>query len=125
MVKAAETSFWDDPEVQVSSEWARLDVVGDQVEGTIAKLGKKVWPDGGVSVEIMFREDDAPALTAGQVLLKQALATLKPVPGDFLAVTLGEIERRAGGKSLKRFVVSIKRANGETETVDQTEKASF
>lgn len=112
--------FWDDPDVKVTSEWAKFDEAGDAVKGTVSKLGKRVWPDGNVGVEVKFVEDDVPDLTANQILLKQALFHLKPEAGDVLSVTLGGIEKRAGGKTLKRFVVVLDRKDGESETVDQT-----
>jgi hypothetical protein len=112
--------FWDDPDVKVSTDWMKFDSVGDHVEGTIAKLGKKVWPDGSVGIEVTFKEEDVPAMTASQVLLKTALFQLKPAAGDNLRVELGAIEKRPGGKTLKQFKVDIKRADGSSETVDQT-----
>lgn len=113
--------FWDDPDVQQTSEWMKFDAVGDGVEGTITKLGKRTWPDGNIGIEIAFAEDGAPAVTANQVLLKQALFSLKPEPGDKMAILLGAIEKRPGGKTLKRFKVALTRKDGTTVEVDQTD----
>lgn len=112
--------FWDDPDVQQTSEWMKFDSIGDGVEGTISKMGKRTWPDGNIGIELVFSEPDAPAVTANQVLLKQALFALKPEVGDHLAILLGAIEKRPGGKTLKRFKVGITRKDGSTETLDQT-----
>jgi len=47
------------------------------------------------------------ALTAGQVRLKAELSEKRPDVGDTLTVTLTEIEKRAGGKTLKHFDVVV------------------
>lgn len=113
--------FWDDPDVKVSTDWMKFDAVGDNVEGTIAKLGKKTWPDGSVGIEITFKEEDVPAVTASQVLLKTALFNLKPEAGDKVRIELGAVEKRPGGKTLKQFKVDLTRgSDGSTESVDQT-----
>lgn len=117
--------FWDDPDVKVSTDWMKFDSVGDTVEGTIAKLGKKVWPDGSVGIEISFKEEDVPAVTASQVLLKTALFNLKPEAGDHIAIALSAIDKRPGGKTLKQFKVDLKRKDGESETYDTSSSAPF
>ena len=80
------TGFWDDPDVKQASAWFKFEKAGDRVEGEIAKLGKKVWQDGGIGIEILFADDETPALTASQVLLKQALFELKPAVGDTIGI---------------------------------------
>jgi hypothetical protein len=52
-------------------------------------------------------------LTAGQVRLKAALAEQRPEAGDHLTVTLKQVEKRSGGKTLKHFDVEIKRGSGD------------
>jgi len=52
-------------------------------------------------------KDGEIALTAGQVRLKAALAEQRPEVGDTLTVKLTEIEKRAGGKTLKHFDVAV------------------
>ena len=49
-------------------------------------------------------------MTAGQVRLKALLAEQRPEAGDTITVTLSEIEKRAGGKTLKHFDVKVVRA---------------
>ena len=118
------TNFWDDPDVKVSSDWFKFDAVGDTVEGTIAKLGKRQWPDGSFGIEVTFKEEDTPAVTASQVLLKTALFNLKPQAGDHISMALSSIDKRPGGKTLKQFKVELKRADGETATYDTTSGAT-
>lgn len=115
--------FWDDPELKASSDWVKFDSVGDSAQGTIARLGKKTWQDGSIGIEISFT-DDAPSVTASQTLLKQALWALKPNQGDALRITLAAIEKRPGGKTLKRFKVDLRRPDGENLTVDQTDESN-
>jgi len=51
--------------------------------------------------------DGEVALTAGQVRLKAELSEKRPEVGDTLTVTLTEVEKRAGGKTLKHFDVVV------------------
>ena len=115
-------TFWDDPDVATASDFFKFENVGDEIAGTIARLGKRVWPDGNVGIELLFAEDGKPALTANQTLLRRALFELKPVPGDHIAIKMIEVEKLAGGKTLKRFHVVLKRADGGIETIDQAKQ---
>jgi hypothetical protein len=123
---ATADSFWDDPTIRPpSSEYAKFLTVGDTFGGTIAKLTKKAFDVGTaeerVAPVIMFTEEDAPSITAGQYMLQQALFELRPVVGDKLTVTLTKIIKQ-GLKTHKRFRVELTRtATGQTETIDQTE----
>jgi hypothetical protein len=118
-------NFWDDPDVKVSNDWFKFENVGDEVGGTIAKLGKRAWADGSVGIEIQFKEDDVPSLTASQVLLKAALFHLKPQPGDHITMAMSAVDKRPGGKTLKQFRVDLKRKDGESETYDTASGAAF
>jgi hypothetical protein len=51
--------------------------------------------------------DGEVALTAGQVRLKAELSEKRPEVGDTLTVTMTEVEKRAGGKTLKHFDVTV------------------
>jgi hypothetical protein len=120
-------SFWDDPSVKpASTDYVRFEKVGDEVSGTIAKLGKRVFnagtADERTAVEISWVEEDVPTLTAGQILLQRALFDFRPAPGDHLTVRLSAVEKK-GGKTLKRFAVTLKRADGTEESVDQKDAA--
>jgi hypothetical protein len=107
------SSIWDDPDVVGgSNEFVKFDKVGDSVSGKVDHIGRKVWDDGSVSPQLDLITDDGEArtLTAGQVRLKLALAEKRPEVGDHLRVELTQIEKRAGGKTLKHFDVAVKKA---------------
>ncbi len=117
------TGFWDDPAVKpAGSEFMKFEKVGDEVAGTIAKLGKRVFDEGTAServvVEVTFVEEGVPVLTAGQVLLLRALFDFKPSPGDHLRVRLSGVEKK-GNKTLKKFAVEVRRQGGPVESIDQ------
>lgn len=116
--------FWDDEEVKnaaAGGAYASLKDVGDEVDGEVASLTKRKFNEGKAdertAIEVAFK--DGPTLTAGQVLLMRALYDLRPEPGDHLRIQLAEVEKR-GTKTLKKFRVDLKRASGESESVDQT-----
>jgi hypothetical protein len=106
-------SIWDDPELAVVNEYAKFEAIGDRVSGNITGVFAHRFDDGKVVPKIMLETDDGEiALTAGQVRLKAALAEQRPEVGDNLTVTLTEIEKRAGGKTLKHFDVVVVRGKG-------------
>lgn len=101
-------SVWDDPELRVASDYASFNEVGDSVSGTVTGVFAHRFDDGKVVPKIMLETDDGEiALTAGQVRLKAALSEKRPEVGDTLSVKLTEIEKRAGGKTLKHFDVAV------------------
>ena len=106
-------SIWDDPELAVVNDYVKFDAIGDTVTGNITGVFAHRFDDGKVVPKIMLETDDGEiALTAGQVRLKAALAEQRPEVGDNLTVTLTEIEKRAGGKTLKHFDVVVVRGKG-------------
>jgi len=106
-------SIWDDPELAVVNDYAKFEAIGDTVSGNITGVFAHRFDDGKVVPKIMLETDDGEiALTAGQVRLKAALAEQRPEVGDNLTVTLTEIEKRAGGKTLKHFDVVVVRGKG-------------
>ena len=106
-------SIWDDPELAVVNDYAKFEAIGDKVSGNITGVFAHRFDDGKVVPKIMLETDDGEiALTAGQVRLKAALAEQRPEVGDNLTVTLTEIEKRAGGKTLKHFDVVVVRGKG-------------
>lgn len=114
---ATSSSFWDDPEVRAATErsaFAKFAEVGDRVTGSVARIGVHTWPDGSFGIQIHFKEDDVPTVTASQVLLKQHLSVLRPEPGDCLSIELIGIDR-PDGKTLKKWRVERTR-DGETVT---------
>lgn len=105
-------SVWDDPELRAGGDFITFDAKGDNVSGTVQAIRVKRWDDGKVSPEILLVTDDGEekTMTAGQVQLKAKLAELRPESGDHIVVTLSEIEKRAGGKTLKHFTVESGKA---------------
>jgi len=107
------TSIWDTPELAQSDDYIKFDNIGDTVTGRIIDSRIHRWDDGKVSPQLLLDVGgEEKNLTAGQVRLKAALAEQRPEPGDTITVTLTDIERRSGGKTLKHFDVKVVRGNG-------------
>lgn len=102
-------SVWDDPDLQAGGEFISFENVGDTVSGTINAIRTHRFDDGKVVPQILLTTDggEERTLTAGQVRLKAELAEKRPEAGDHLKVTLSDIEKRSGGKTLKHFTVEI------------------
>lgn len=104
-------SIWDDAEIRTGGEFIKFDAVGDTVTGTITAIRKHQFDDGKVVPQIFLDVDgEERTLTAGQVRLKAELAIQRPEVGDTLTVTLSNVEKRNGGKTLKHFDVTVVRA---------------
>lgn len=105
-------SIWDDPELRTTSTYIRFDQPGDTVTGRITSIQARRWDDGSVSPELHLEADDGEVIvTAGQVRLKAALAEQRPEPGDTITITMTELEKRSGGKTLKHFDVTVDRGS--------------
>lgn len=103
-------SIWDNPEMSVGGDYVKFDQVGDTVTGRILVVGMKRWDDGSVAPQLLLDTPEGEkTLTAGQIRLKAALAEKRPEEGDTLTVTLSDIEKRSGGKTLKHFTVDVTR----------------
>lgn len=103
-------SVWDDPEMRIASDYVSFNEVGDSVTGVVTGVYAHRFDDGKVVPKIMLDTTDGEvALTAGQVRLKAALSEKRPEVGDNLTVTMTEIEKRAGGKTLKHFDVKVEK----------------
>nr|WP_146218320.1 hypothetical protein [Micromonospora acroterricola] len=105
-------SVWDDPEIREGGAFVKFENVGDTVSGTITAVRSHRFDDGKVAPQILLTTDDGEerTITAGQVRLKAALAEKRPEAGDHLTVTFTQNEKRAGGKTLKHFEVTVRRA---------------
>jgi hypothetical protein len=102
------TSIWDDPEVITTGDYIRFENIGDTVTGAIVAVKKHTFDDGKVVPQIILDTDDGEKIvTAGQIRLKAALAEKRPGVGDQLTITLSDVEKRAGGKTLKHFDVVV------------------
>lgn len=102
------TSIWDDPEVITTGDYIKFETVGDTITGTITAVRKHTFDDGKVVPQIILDTDAGEKIvTAGQVRLKAALAEKRPGVGDSITITLSDVEKRAGGKTLKHFDVVV------------------
>jgi hypothetical protein len=108
------TSIWDDPEIKAGGEFVKFENVGDAVSGSVTAIRAHRFDDGKVVPQVLLVTDDGEerTMTAGQVQLKAKLAEQRPEAGDHIKVTLANIEKRAGGKTLKHFDVEVTRGNG-------------
>lgn len=105
------SSVWDDPSMQVGGDYVKFEKVGDTITGTIIEVTAKRWDDGSISPQLLLdTTDGTKTVTAGQVRLKAALAEQRPEKGDHISITLSDVERRSGGKTLKHFDVTVTRA---------------
>lgn len=99
---------WADPDFAIGGDYIKFDNPGDTVTGKVIAVRKHVWDDGSVSPQILLDVDgEEKTLTAGQVRLKAELAAKRPQPGQHVTITLTEIEKRSGGKTLKHFDVQV------------------
>lgn len=104
-------SVWDDPDLRVGGEFVKFENVGDTISGTVNAVRAHRFDDGSVAPQILLTTDagEERTVTAGQVRLKAELATQRPEPGDHVAITHTEVEKRSGGKTLKHFTVQVNR----------------
>ena len=103
-----ELDVWADPDFAIGGDFVKFENIGDTVTGKVIAVRKHVWDDGSVSPQILLDCDgEEKTLTAGQVRLKAALAEKRPQPGQFVTITMTEIEKRAGGKTMKHFDVQV------------------
>lgn len=109
------TSVWDDPELQAGGEFVKFENPGDRIVGTITAIRKHRFDDGNVVPQIHLKDEDGEdrTLTAGQVRLKAVLAEQRPEVGDTLTVVYERAEKRAGGKTLKHFAVTVERGGAK------------
>jgi hypothetical protein len=112
-------SVWDDPEIRSGGDFVKLENIGDTISGTVQAVRVHRFDDGKVAPQVLLVTDDGEerTLTAGQVRLKAALAEERPETGDHVTVTLTDIEKRAGGKTLKHFDVTVTRGQPSTAPV--------
>lgn len=105
-------SVWDDPELRAGGEFVKLENKGDRISGVITAVRSHRFDDGGVVPQILFTDDasgEERTWTAGQIQAKRKLAELRPEAGDWFAAELVDVERRAGGKTLKHIDIQVNR----------------
>ena len=117
-------SVWDSPELKSNDNYVKFEKVGDTVSGVITAIRAHTFDDGKTVAQLLIDTDDGEetTLTAGQVRLKAALVEQRPEVGDHLKVTMTEVEKRGGGKTLKHFAVDVTRAADKEKVVEATIK---
>lgn len=101
-------SIWDDPELKINSDYIKFENPGDTASGTITAIRAHKFDDGNVVPQIILNTTDGEkTVTAGQMQLKALLAEKRPNVGDHITITFTEIEKRSGGKTLKKFDVQV------------------
>lgn len=108
------SSVWDDPNLRSGGDFAKFETPGDSIAGTVTAIRAHHWDDGSVCPQIFLATDDGEekTVTAGQIRLKNLLAEQRPEAGDHITITLTDIEKRAGGKTLKHFSLDVTRGDG-------------
>lgn len=112
-------SLWDDPEIQADEvSFIKLEKVGDSCEGIIAKIERQTFTDEDGDKKVVpkltlrYADGTDHTLTAGQVQLRRKLVEARPDVGDYLKVTLTQIQPLGGGRKLKHIDVVHKPGNG-------------
>lgn len=101
-------SIWDDPELHVSDDYVKFETPGDTITGTITALRIHRFDDKPVpQIVIRTPEGYDRTVTGGQARLKALLTEKRPDVGDTITITMTNVEKRAGGKTLKHFEVDI------------------
>jgi hypothetical protein len=115
-------SIWDDPDLKGDDvTYIRLDKQGDGFEGEILSVGTQTFDDGGKVPQLVVRKPDGSEVTwsAGQTQSKRKLAELRPEAGDYIKVTLTQVEKRSGGKTLKHIDIDVREGKGTTHPADR------
>ena len=101
-------SIWDDPELHVSDDYVKFETPGDTITGTITALRIHRFDDKPVpQIVIRTPEGHDRTVTGGQARLKALLTEKRPDVGDTITITMTNVEKRAGGKTLKHFDVEV------------------
>lgn len=111
------SSIWDDPDLRVGGEFVKFENVGDSVSGTITAVRAHRFDDGSVAPQVLLVDDNGEerTVTAGQIRLKTALAEQRPEAGDHISIAFTQVEKRAGGKTLKHFDVKVTRGGAPVQ----------
>lgn len=111
----SDTDLWD--EFTTTSEWITFNEVGDKVVGTVRVVRRGKDFNGNPCPELVIDVDGEgeKTLTAGQVMLKTALAEKRPATGDRIAIVYSGIgEARPGKAPAKLFEVDVKKTDQPT-----------
>jgi hypothetical protein len=117
-------SIWDDPELHVSDDYVKFETPGDTITGTITALRIHRFDDKPVpQIVIRTPEGHDRTVTGGQARLKALLTEKRPDVGDTITITMTNVEKRAGGKTLKHFEVDIAKGGATGAAVPTTAAA--
>src|SRR5699024_8788516 len=105
-------------DLRVGGDFVKFENIGDAVAGVVNTVRAHRFDDGGVAPQLLLTTDDGEekTVTAGQIRLKAALAEQRPESGDHISIKLSDIEKRAGGKTLKHFDVNVNRGGTSTQS---------
>jgi hypothetical protein len=112
---------WDNfkrPESGDFPERWRPETAGDKISGKIQAIRIATMPDGNqypsltLDVNGVQRE-----VLASQSMLLQRLAALQPNLGDVITIEFTQMEKLAGGKTLKHFTITVDSATPRTESI--------
>lgn len=94
----------------------RPETAGDKISGKITGLRVATMPDGNTYPSLTLDCNGTQAeVLASQSMLLQRLAALQPKVGDTITIEFTQIEKLAGGKTLKHFNVTIDSSAPRTE----------
>lgn len=111
-----------------SGDYVKFENVGDQIIGVIKDVREGRDFNGNPCPELILETDDGSERTvsAGQVLLKAALAEKAPQPGDRVRITYSGVGDAKPGKApAKQFTVEVKRGPFEVKQPEVGEEAPF
>jgi hypothetical protein len=118
-------SIWDDPELHVSDDYVKFETPGDTITGTITALRIHRFDDKPVpQIVIRTPEGHERTVTGGQARLKALLTEKRPDVGDTITITMTNVEKRAGGKTLKHFEVVVSNGAAPATTPTATTTAT-
>jgi hypothetical protein len=114
-----------------SGDFVKFENVGDTVTGILKEVreGRDFNGNPCPLLVIEVESGDEKTLTAGQVLLKQALAEQRPQAGDKIRITYSGIgEAKPGKAPAKQFIVQVLKGPFELQSAavgHQDEEAPF
>lgn len=100
-----------------NGDWVTFNDVGDGVIGTVQSIHEGADFKGNPCPELVIVDDngDEKILTAGQVMLKAALAEKSPQVGDKIRIVYSGIgEAKPGKAPAKLFTIDVKEGTPET-----------
>lgn len=106
-------SQFDWNEFNTSGDFVSFKEIGDKVVGEVIAVRKAQDFNGNPCPELVIRTDDGEdrIVTAGQVMLKSALAEKQPQIGARIAIVYSGVgEAKPGKAPAKQFTVEVKGA---------------